>query len=112
MTTTLPTAKADRQAEEERLRRRNRRLAAGVGGLVAGMVGLSFAAVPLYDLFCRATGYNGTVQTGGPAAPGAGRSSARRCFRGPSPWRTASRCGSLSPSRRRSGAAVVATSRG
>jgi len=29
-------------------------------GLVAGMVGLSFAAVPLYRIFCQATGYNGT----------------------------------------------------
>ena len=34
------------------------------------MVGLAFASVPLYQLFCRVTGYNGTVQTGGPAAPG------------------------------------------
>jgi len=31
-------------------------------GLVAGMVGLSFAAVPLYRIFCQATGYNGTPQ--------------------------------------------------
>jgi cytochrome c oxidase assembly protein subunit 11 len=31
-------------------------------GLVAGMVGLSFAAVPLYQIFCQATGYNGTPQ--------------------------------------------------
>lgn len=30
--------------------------------LVAGMVGLSFAAVPLYDMFCRVTGYGGTIQ--------------------------------------------------
>jgi len=30
--------------------------------LVAGMVGLSFAAVPLYNMFCRVTGYGGTVQ--------------------------------------------------
>jgi cytochrome c oxidase assembly protein subunit 11 len=30
--------------------------------LVAGMTGLSFAAVPLYDLFCRVTGYGGTTQ--------------------------------------------------
>jgi cytochrome c oxidase assembly protein subunit 11 len=29
-------------------------------GLVAAMVGLSFAAVPLYRIFCQATGYNGT----------------------------------------------------
>ena len=30
--------------------------------LVFAMVGLSFAAVPLYDLFCRVTGYGGTTQ--------------------------------------------------
>lgn len=29
---------------------------------VAGMVGMSFAAVPLYNLFCRVTGYGGTTQ--------------------------------------------------
>ncbi|MBP0491576.1 cytochrome c oxidase assembly protein [Roseomonas indoligenes] len=51
--------------------RRNRRTGIAVLGVVAGMVGLSFAAVPLYAVFCRVTGYNGTVQTGGPAAPGA-----------------------------------------
>jgi cytochrome c oxidase assembly protein subunit 11 len=32
------------------------------GGLVAGMVGLSFAAVPLYSWFCRSTGFGGTTQ--------------------------------------------------
>jgi len=30
--------------------------------VVAGMVGLSFASVPLYRLFCAATGYGGTTQ--------------------------------------------------
>jgi cytochrome c oxidase assembly protein subunit 11 len=30
-------------------------------GLVFGMVGLSYAAVPLYRRFCQATGYGGTV---------------------------------------------------
>jgi len=30
--------------------------------LVFGMLGLSFASVPLYDLFCRVTGYAGTVK--------------------------------------------------
>ena len=39
----------------------------GVAGL---MVGVSFAAVPLYDLFCRVTGYDGTPMIG-QAAPGA-----------------------------------------
>nr|WP_153451690.1 cytochrome c oxidase assembly protein [Sinorhizobium fredii] len=28
----------------------------------AGMVGMAYAAVPLYDMFCRVTGYNGTTQ--------------------------------------------------
>ncbi|MCI5060897.1 MAG: cytochrome c oxidase assembly protein [Alphaproteobacteria bacterium] len=31
-------------------------------GVVAIMVGLSFASVPLYDLFCRTTGFGGTTQ--------------------------------------------------
>ena len=30
--------------------------------LVFFMLALSFASVPLYDLFCRVTGYGGTVQ--------------------------------------------------
>jgi cytochrome c oxidase assembly protein subunit 11 len=36
--------------------------------VVAGMVGLSFASVPLYRLFCAATGFGGTTQRAG-AAP-------------------------------------------
>lgn len=32
-----------------------------VGGGLA-MLGMSFAAVPLYDMFCRVTGYGGTTQ--------------------------------------------------
>ncbi|HEY1431683.1 MAG TPA: cytochrome c oxidase assembly protein, partial [Stellaceae bacterium] len=30
--------------------------------VVAGMIGLSFASVPLYRLFCSATGFGGTTQ--------------------------------------------------
>ncbi len=44
------------------VRRRNRRTALVAFGAVAGMVGLSFASVPLYDLFCRVTGFGGTTQ--------------------------------------------------
>ncbi len=33
-------------------------------GVAMGMTGLSFAAVPLYDLFCRATGFGGTPMIG------------------------------------------------
>src|ERR1700680_4467955 len=38
--------------------------------LVFGMVGASYAAVPLYYMFCRATGYGGTPNRAN-AAPGA-----------------------------------------
>lgn len=34
-----------------------------VGLTAAAMLGLSFAAVPFYRLFCSATGYGGTTQT-------------------------------------------------
>jgi cytochrome c oxidase assembly protein subunit 11 len=37
-------------------------IALSLAGLVAGMVGLSFAAVPLYRMFCQATGYGGVPQ--------------------------------------------------
>lgn len=38
------------------------RTATGAAALAFGMVGLGFAAVPLYDLFCRTTGFGGTTQ--------------------------------------------------
>ncbi len=40
---------------------RNRKLAFGLGGVVAVMLALSYAAVPFYDWFCRVTGYGGTT---------------------------------------------------
>ncbi|MBL0370827.1 cytochrome c oxidase assembly protein [Rhizobium sp. KVB221] len=42
--------------------RRNYTVMASCGVFVACMVGMSFAAVPLYDLYCKVTGYNGTTQ--------------------------------------------------
>ena len=33
-----------------------------LAGIFFIMLGLSFAAVPLYDIFCRATGFGGTTQ--------------------------------------------------
>ena len=42
--------------------RAKRRTAFATAGVVVCMVGLSFAAVPLYDIFCRVTGYGGTTQ--------------------------------------------------
>lgn len=53
------------------LARRNRRVGLVAAGMVGGMLGLSFAAVPLYSVFCAVTGYGGTPQIGG-LAPGAG----------------------------------------
>jgi cytochrome c oxidase assembly protein subunit 11 len=41
---------------------RNRAVAASLVVVVAGMVGLAFASVPLYRLFCQVTGYGGTTQ--------------------------------------------------
>lgn len=53
MTTTLTT---------EGLESRNRRtMLLAFGGALA-MLGLGYAAVPLYDLFCRVTGFGGTTQ--------------------------------------------------
>jgi cytochrome c oxidase assembly protein subunit 11 len=43
-------------------------LLAGIG--VCGMTGLGFASVPLYNMFCEATGLNGTTNRG-IRAPGA-----------------------------------------
>ena len=40
----------------------NSRTALIICGVVAGMVGLSFAAVPAYRAFCQVTGFDGTTQ--------------------------------------------------
>jgi cytochrome c oxidase assembly protein subunit 11 len=37
-------------------------IAFACGGFVASMVGVSYAAVPLYSWFCRTTGFGGTTQ--------------------------------------------------
>src|SRR5947207_12316929 len=41
---------------------RNRTIVLLLGVVIIGMVGLSFASVPLYRLFCQATGFGGTTQ--------------------------------------------------
>ena len=47
---------------QDKHRKRHGLLALSLVGLVAAMVGASFAAVPLYRLFCQATGYGGVPQ--------------------------------------------------
>jgi len=44
------------------LARRNSRTAVIAALLVAAMVGLAYASVPLYRMFCQATGFAGTTQ--------------------------------------------------
>jgi cytochrome c oxidase assembly protein subunit 11 len=58
------TYSSDRAAS----RRRDVMVAAACGAFVALMVGAAYAAVPLYDWFCRSTGFGGTTQvsTGAP----------------------------------------------
>lgn len=41
--------------------RSNRRVALGLASLVVGMVGVSYAAVPLYRWICQVTGFGGTT---------------------------------------------------
>lgn len=41
---------------------RNTRVMAICGLVAVSMVGAAYASVPLYDLFCRVTGYGGTTQ--------------------------------------------------
>jgi cytochrome c oxidase assembly protein subunit 11 len=62
-----PTPPTDRGAA-----RRLQRTAFACAALVFGMVGLAFASVPLYDLFCRMTGFGGTPIVGSRPAEGVG----------------------------------------
>lgn len=50
-------------SRDAKIRERNRNLAAWSAVLVLGTVGLSYASVPLYRMFCQVTGFGGTVQT-------------------------------------------------
>ena len=44
------------------LEQKNRRVGLIMLVVAAAMLGLGYAAVPLYDLFCRVTGFGGTTQ--------------------------------------------------
>jgi cytochrome c oxidase assembly protein subunit 11 len=49
------------RSPSDKLERSNVRVAASTGLLALTMLGAAFAAVPLYDWFCRTTGYGGTT---------------------------------------------------
>ncbi|OJU52095.1 MAG: cytochrome c oxidase assembly protein [Mesorhizobium sp. 61-13] len=51
------------EPDMDRLRQKNNRVVAAVCvAFFGGMVGMAYAAVPLYSLFCQVTGYGGTTQ--------------------------------------------------
>jgi cytochrome c oxidase assembly protein subunit 11 len=52
------------------LARRNKRVAMAGLFVAAGMVGLAYASVPLYQLFCQITGFGGTTQVSGDSPKG------------------------------------------
>lgn len=57
-------------ARQSTLRRRDVVVATGSGLFAAFMVGMAYAAVPLYDWFCRTTGFGGTTQVATAAPTG------------------------------------------
>src|SRR6266550_3451027 len=60
------------EAQKKSRRSRSIAIALALGGLVVVlMVGASYAAVPFYNWFCRATGFNGTTQVATAAPAGA-----------------------------------------
>ncbi len=70
---------------------RNNTVLAICTAVALAMLGLSYAAVPLYDMFCRATGYAGTPARGSSAGVSIARQTVTVRFDsnvGPAlPWR-------------------------
>lgn len=63
----FPQDRQDRDGQD--LGRKNRRIGLTVFGAALVMVGMSFAAVPAYRLFCQVTGYGGTTRVADAAPP-------------------------------------------
>ncbi|KAF6739336.1 Cytochrome c oxidase assembly protein COX11, mitochondrial [Oryzias melastigma] len=53
-----------RRSQEEEWRNRNKTVLTYIAAAGVGMIGLSYAAVPLYRLYCQATGLGGTAVAG------------------------------------------------
>ncbi|CAM9949606.1 unnamed protein product [Discosporangium mesarthrocarpum] len=56
------TASTSARRAQEDLRARNRNVAIYMASIVAAVLGISYAAVPLYKVFCQVTGFGGTTQ--------------------------------------------------
>jgi len=52
------------QQHTDTVKKRNKRVMLSCAAVVGGMIGLSYASVPLYELFCQVTGFGGTPQVG------------------------------------------------
>jgi cytochrome c oxidase assembly protein subunit 11 len=50
------------QKDTDNIKARNKRVLLSCVVVVGGMIGLSYASVPLYKLFCQVTGFGGTTQ--------------------------------------------------
>uniref|UniRef100_UPI00398F3ECA cytochrome c oxidase assembly protein COX11, mitochondrial n=1 Tax=Pristiophorus japonicus TaxID=55135 RepID=UPI00398F3ECA len=50
--------------QEEEWRKRNKTVLTYIAATTIGMIGMSYAAVPLYRLYCQATGLGGTAAAG------------------------------------------------
>jgi len=62
ITDAAPTSAAKPQAESASLHDRNVRIASYAAAAVIGALGATYAAVPLYKIFCQTTGFGGTTQ--------------------------------------------------
>jgi cytochrome c oxidase assembly protein subunit 11 len=67
----MPQRPTTSRNQSRRGLRRDAAVAAICGLVVVLMVGASYAAVPFYNWFCRATGFNGTTQVAKSAPAGA-----------------------------------------
>jgi cytochrome c oxidase assembly protein subunit 11 len=63
-----PAEQQNPSAADRKVSARDLWVAGGAGVFAACMVGMAYAAVPLYDWFCRTTGFGGTTQVAA-AAP-------------------------------------------
>lgn len=52
------------QKHTDTIKARNKRVLLSCVVVVGGMIGLSYASVPLYELFCQVTGFGGTPKVG------------------------------------------------
>jgi hypothetical protein len=59
-----PKIKTNSSGFDKVLNRKNKNLAMYMTATGIAVVGISYASVPLYRLFCSVTGYGGTTQSG------------------------------------------------